>query len=201
MFYGNINESVLQEGKFLDFIKERKRKKQEEKERQEKIKKQQEQDKKQAEYWKQIKEEFRNMSSEEKKSFNDFYNKKEKEFETIAKEELRKLMNDSKFKETLLKDIKDAFDKGILDPEYHKRFYNTSKLPKVHVKNCEDYWEIIDEDQDVSIACSIICETLADILEDKTEYTIGTGDGDEGCIYPHELIDPVQFYALVYTKK
>ena len=180
MFYGIINEG------FLDIFKKKKKKN-----------KSNDTQHQQSPY-NEAKEKYNVMTSEEKDKFNKEFDKKRKELENLAKQELKKLMSDKKFKEELLKDIEEAFDRKTLDPVYDKEYYNTGKLPKTHVKVEPDYWEIIDDSQDVRMACSRIVDRLAEILEEKTDYDIGTGDGDEGCIYPEVFIDPILFFMFEY---
>lgn len=199
----NVNEagSLLNAPKMIkDFIKkykEKKAQKRKEKEEEEKIKKQ---NKELHDKYVKDKAEFESLTSEEKQKLKKLWNQKEKEFEKLAKTELKKLMSNSEYKAKVRKEIDKGFEKGLLDPEYDKAFYNTNKLPKTVVENGGDYWVIVDESQEIRIACNCIVEDLAEILSNITGYYIGTGDGDEGCIYPEELMDEFAFYCF-YKKE
>lgn len=146
---------------------------------------------------------YDSLSSEEKDKVKDLFEKKEREFERLANQELRKLLSEPEFKAKIRKKIDKGFEDGMLDPKDNRNLYNNDKLPRCHVKNYySDYWEVIDDDQQVRIVCSDICSELAKRLEDITGYNIGTGDGDEGCIYPLELISSIDvFYTDVYKKE
>lgn len=200
----NVNEagSLLDAPKLIkDFIKkykENKAKQRKEKEAKEKAKMQQ---KENQEKYKKNKDEFDSLSNEDKQAMKKLLTQKEKEFEKLAKTELKKLMGNSEYKAKVRKAIDKGFEDGLLDPEYDKAFYNTNKLPKTVVENGGDYWTIIDESQEICIACNCIVNDLAKILSDITGYTIDTGDGDEGCIYPLQLIDYFSFYYDVYKKE
>ena len=51
----------------------------------------------------------------------------------------------------------------------------------------DDIIRLLDEDQEINTACHFVCDDIADILYKAFdgEYSVGTGDGDEGCIYIH----------------
>ena len=202
MFYGVVEEGSIKDLK--NFIKEIKDKRKAKKDEEIKRKKREENSRKQQEEFKRdqekVNQELKSMTPEEKKKFKDFWNKKEKEFEALVKQELKKFMLDPQHKKRISENIDKWLEKGNATEEY-KEFYKTGKMPKTHVYNGGDYWEIIDEDQYIRIIChETIIVPLADILEEKTDYTIGTGDGDEGCIYPEELMDEKTFYRWVYKQ-
>jgi hypothetical protein len=148
-----------------------------------------------------LKEEFKKLSTSEKAAFKKLYNQKHKEFEVLAKQELKKIMSDSDIQQRIFKAIKEGFEDGTLDPKYNKKFYNTNKLPKTCVRDDGGYWQIIDEEQEINTICDFICIKLAEVLRKLTGYDIDTGEGDEGSIYPEELLDDILFYKNVYKKQ
>ena len=106
--------------------------------------------------------------------------------------------NDDELRELILKDarklisicnkspkVKEEFEKSFKeyfsDDEINdKSFHDFSGLCVI---DDGDYIIIIDGTQDDRIALSWFIDDLADVLEEKWGVSIGTGDGDEGCIY------------------
>ncbi len=109
-------------------------------------------------------------------------------------------MNDKVFTAQIRRDIDKGFKDGFLDPEDHKYLYNNNKMPKTCVQKEDDFYTIIDDDQEVRIVTNGIIYMLAKELSNKTGYHIDTGDGDEGSIYPEELLDNFEFYCF-YKKE
>ena len=64
-------------------------------------------------------------------------------------------------------------------------------LFKIVANDIPDYVCIIDGDQEINTFCHAVCEDVAEALELKYSefcaaglFGVGTGDGDEGCVYP-----------------
>lgn len=143
---------------------------------------------------------YSKLSKEEQEKVKEAYDKAITDFEKLAKSELSKLMKEKSFKEQLKKDIEYCNKHGWFDSEEEYKEY-LNYIPPVKVDNYGDYWIIIDDDQDQCIMYSRICTELAKRLEKLTGYGIGTGDGDEGCIYPTDLFSVNDYYTKIYKKE
>ena len=75
------------------------------------------------------------------------------------------------------------------DKEYQNRIKksiessDTINYNGLHVYDGGDYIEIIDGDQEACIELNWIVNDLATAVEKEFGIAVGTGDGDEGCIY------------------
>jgi unconventional prefoldin RPB5 interactor 1 len=195
---GILDAPKLINGFVKDIKAKRKAKKEEEKKRLDEIKKREEANKK----IEQEKEEWKNLDSAERNKVFAYRKKKEAEFEKLINQELKKIYADKAFMAKIRKKIDKWFADGYLEADGDdKEYYNSNKVPKPEVENGGDYWVIINGSQYMRVVCHDICVKLAHNLEKITGYSIGTGDGDEGCIYPAELISDWMFYAYIYKKE
>lgn len=144
------------------------------------------------EKWERLKKEFDNLPQDKKKEIIDLYNKEVAKFEQLATKELKKIAKDPEIRAQVMKSIKKDYEKGYIDSD---------KFPKLvnKVKDEGGYWPIVDGGQDEALCCLPIVDALAKRLEELTGYYVGTGDGDEGCIYPN--IDNIYDFYAEYKKK
>ena len=86
------------------------------------------------------------------------------------------------------KKFEESFKKHFTEDELKDK--DTFDFNGLHVVDDWDYTEIIDGNQEVRMALSWFIDDLVDVLKEKWsealrdyKVTIGSGDGDEGCIY------------------
>jgi len=176
--------------------REKKRKEKEERKKKdlESLKKKQEQERRSKEYNEAL-EEFKKLSPKNKEIVKKLKIEEREEFIKVVKSELDKLMKDKNFKKSIDEELMRDYKRGFfMNEEEFKEYYGY--LPTVHVEDNGDYIEIIDSDQDGCIIYSSICQALADKVKEKTGVWCGTGDGDEGCIYPDLPCTLEGFYCM-----
>ena len=146
---------------------------------------------------------FDNLDSIEKAKLEKEYNKKIEEFSKVIQQDESKLMKDTSFVKSIRASLDSAFDNETLDPEDYdyKAYYKSKKVPKLVCNYEVDYWEILDEPQMIRDVCSNICKELAKRISAISGYKIGSGDGDEGCIYPDPFIHGFYYYWKNYIYK
>ena len=137
------------------------------------------------------------LSSMSKDEYKDFIIKMEDQIEIDVRKILRPLNSKevlNKLKEDYIKGCKNWFkdDPKYLESEI-KNAENSFRpgLFKI-VENAGEYIWIVGGDQSINTHCGGIVEDVAEALELKYSdfvnaglFSVGTGDGDEGCIYPY----------------
>ena len=144
------------------------------------------------------KADYESLSPEEKKKMNSARMKDINDFIKSTKEEIDKYVN--KNKDKILKIIDKGFDNGDLNKNWYKGLYKTNKLPKLEAKYEDNCIVVLDYPQDLRILLEFVCRDLAKIMSKKTGLTVTNGDGDEGCLYPKELLYEKRYYNSIYNK-
>ena len=103
------------------------------------------------------------------------------ELRELILKDARKLISICNKSPKVKEEFEKSFKKHFSDDEINdKSFHNFLGLC---VEDEGDYIQIINGTQDDCIALGWFIDDLADVLEEKWGVGIGTGDGDEGCIY------------------
>ena len=133
------------------------------------------------------------MTEQEYKNFiNKFLDQLEIDLKKILKP-LNSKENINAVKDSYIKDLKNWYKDNPKELENEIAYAEREFRPGLFkiVENCGQYICIIDGDQDINTACGSVVDEVAEALElkysdfvDAGLFSIGTGDGDEGCIYP-----------------
>ena len=136
------------------------------------------------------------LSSMTKDEYKKFIAKMEDQLEIDVRKILKPLNSKellNKLKEDYINDYKDYYkdDPKKLESEiaYAEREFRPG-LFKIYENAGQDIC-IVGSDQDISMTCMGVVSDVAEALElkysdfvDAGLFSVGTGDGDEGCIYP-----------------
>ena len=140
-----------------------------------------------------------NLSSMSKDEYSKFVNKKYDEIIKDIEKILRPLNNRKiieEYKSTYIADLKkwaeEANDPHKYDDDIKEaNFYFKPGLFRIEENCIPDYVCIIAGDQAINTHCGDVCDKVATALEVKYSefcdaglFGVGTGDGDEGSVYP-----------------
>lgn len=144
---------------------------------------------------------FDSLDAKTKAKVRELLKEKEKEFESLGKSELKKLLTPA-YKEKILKAIAKGLKSSDLDPADYKEYKSGNKLPKLgFVQEGPGFDIILNEGQEMNLCIGFICKDMAKILSKITGYTISCGDEDEGGIIVEEFYSLSVFYQKIYLKE
>ena len=121
-------------------------------------------------------------------------------------EKAAKACNNKKVLDSVKARINDMYSD---DPEYAKELLAQVKSGIFGYDDCGDYIQVVNGDQDLCIACCGVVEDIAKAVEIKYAAEIacgliggvGTGDGDEGCVYPSYATNKYALESATYMNQ